>query len=79
MQGPAHAAANDWTYTDAVRRLVDAAEAQLPRHTASGRVDDGANRVIECSCGWTGNGLGWVEHLDHVVRTAVDGGSAAID
>jgi hypothetical protein len=69
-----HGAVTDWSYSDARRRLVRAGRSQLARHTARGRLDDEANRVVDCSCGWTGNGLGWVEHLDNVVRSALDGG-----
>jgi hypothetical protein len=49
-----------------------AARAQLPRHVASARLDDDGNRIVDCECGWTGNGLGWLAHLDTVVRGALD-------
>ena len=67
----------DWSYSDARRRLLEAAGDQLPRHTASGRLDDAANRLVDCSCGWAGNALGWAAHLDHVVCSALDGGGSA--
>lgn len=62
----------DWTYRDARRRLVRAARMQLPNHRASPRLDDEGNRLVDCGCGWTGNGLGWAAHLDAVVRSALD-------
>lgn len=62
----------DWTYLDARRRMVRAGRTQLPQHTATGRLDDDGNRLVDCSCGWSGNGLGWVGHLDNVVRAALD-------
>lgn len=68
----------DWSYREARRRLVQAASWHLRRHTASGRLDDLANRIVDCSCGWTGNPLGWIGHLDHVVGSSVDGERAAI-
>jgi hypothetical protein len=62
----------DWTYLAARRRLVQAGRVQLSRHVASARLDDIGNRLVDCGCGWTGNGLGWVAHLDNVVRAALD-------
>jgi hypothetical protein len=62
----------DWTYLAARRRLVLAGRAQLSRHVALARLDDIGNRLVDCGCGWTGNGLGWVAHLDNVVRAALD-------
>jgi cyclopropane fatty-acyl-phospholipid synthase-like methyltransferase len=62
----------DWTYLDARRRLVRAGQAQLPRHVASARLDEMGNRLVDCGCGWTGNGLGWIAHIDSVVRAALD-------
>jgi cyclopropane fatty-acyl-phospholipid synthase-like methyltransferase len=62
----------DWTYRDARHRLVRAARARLPQHAATARLDDDGNRLVECGCGWRGNGLGWVGHLDSVVRAALD-------
>lgn len=67
-------AVQDWTYQDARRRLVRAGRDHLPHHTATGRMDDDGNRMVDCSCGWTGNGLGWAGHIDHVVRSALDAG-----
>jgi len=65
-------ARQDWTYRDARRRMVRAGRAQLPRHSAVPRLDDRGNRMVDCSCGWTGNGLGWVGHIDNVVLAALD-------
>ena len=62
----------DWTYRDAWRRLLSAGQAELPRHTAIGRLDERGNRIVDCGCGWSGNGLGWASHIDAVVRLAVD-------
>jgi hypothetical protein len=62
----------DWNYLEARRRLLDAGRAQLPLHTANARLDEAANRVVECSCGWTGNMLGWAGHVDQVVTAALD-------
>lgn len=64
-------AIRDWTYRGAQLRLHRAGQANLPRHIASVRLDWAGNRVIECRCGWTGNGLGWVSHVDDVVRGAL--------
>ncbi len=61
----------DWTYQDARRRLIRAGKAHLPKHTASARIDDDGNRVVDCGCGWTGNGIGWSGHLDSVLRVAL--------
>lgn len=49
-----------------------AGRAELPSHVATGHLDERGNRQVDCSCGWTGNGLGWADHLDVVVRTAAD-------
>lgn len=68
----------DWTYREARQRLVDAGGRYLQRHTASSRLDDVANRIVDCSCGWTGNALGWAGHLDQVVRSSLDGGGIQI-
>lgn len=62
----------DWTYRDARRRMLHAGRAQLPGHSAVARLDDHGNRLVDCRCGWTGNGLGWAGHLDSVVRSALD-------
>jgi hypothetical protein len=62
----------DWTYRDARLRMVRAGGVELARHIASGRLDERGNRIVDCSCGWTGNGLGWAGHLDHVVKLALD-------
>jgi hypothetical protein len=61
----------DWTYRAARKRLIRAGKTQLPRHIAAARMDRNANRVVDCSCGWSGNGLGWAGHLDNVVRVAL--------
>jgi hypothetical protein len=63
----------DWSYRDARQRLIAAGQALLPRHSATGRLDERANRLVDCTCGWSGNGLGWSEHLDHVVRSGLRG------
>jgi hypothetical protein len=62
----------DWTYRDARRRMLRAGRALLPRHVAVARLDDQGNRLVDCSCGWIGNGLGWAGHLDSVVRAGLD-------
>ena len=62
----------DWSYRAARERLVRAGQAQLPGHVAGARMDDNGNRIVDCLCGWTGNGLGWARHLDSVVRVALD-------
>jgi len=61
----------DWTYRAAQRRLHRAGKTHLPQHTATARLDKAGNRLVDCSCGWTGNGLGWAGHLDHVMRAAL--------
>jgi hypothetical protein len=66
----------DWTYRAARNRMVRAGRALLPRHAAVARLDDRGNRIVDCGCGWSGNGLGWVAHLDSVMRVAVDRGFA---
>ena len=70
------AARQDWSYRDARRRMVRAGRAQLPRHVAAPRLDDQGNRLVDCSCGWSGNGIGWAWHLDSVVRSAMNPGMA---
>jgi ubiquinone/menaquinone biosynthesis C-methylase UbiE len=67
----------DWTYRAARERMVRVGRAQLPRHVAVARMDDAGNRVVDCGCGWSGNCLGWAEHLDSVVRRALHAGTAA--
>lgn len=62
----------DWTYAAARQRIVRAGRVELPRHRAVVRMDDDGNRIVDCACGWTGNGLGWAGHLDSVVRLALD-------
>jgi len=62
----------DWTYRAARDRMVRAARQQLPAHGAAAKIDDQGNRIVECGCGWVGNGLGWASHLDAVVRSALD-------
>jgi hypothetical protein len=61
----------DWSYRGAQRRLRRASKALLPRHTASVCLDAAGNRIVECSCGWAGNGLGWLTHLDQVVSSVL--------
>lgn len=63
--------ARDWSYRDAWSRLIRVGGAELPRHTATGRMDERGNRIVDCGCGWSGNALGWSDHLDAVVRAAV--------
>ena len=62
----------DWTYRAARLRMIKAGREQLPRHSAAARMDRNGNRIVDCSCGWSGNGLGWAVHLDSVVRLALD-------
>jgi len=62
----------DWTYRDARCRMVRAARSRLPAHAAIPSLDDDGNRLVDCGCGWRGNGIGWASHLDSVVRAAVD-------
>ena len=63
----------DWTYRAARRRMLRAGRTQLPRHVAVARLDARGNRIVDCACGWKGNGLGWAGHLDSVMRLALDG------
>ncbi len=67
----------DWTYRAARRRMLRVGRAQLPRHVAVARMDDAGNRIVDCHCGWSGNGLGWADHLDSVVRQALGAGLPA--
>jgi hypothetical protein len=67
----------DWTYRAAQERMLRVGRAQLPRHVAAAHMDDAGNRIVTCACGWSGNGLGWAEHLDGVVRQALGAGTAA--
>lgn len=62
----------DWTYRAARRRMVRAGGIELTHHTGCGRLDHRGNRIVDCTCGWAGNGLGWAEHLDDVVMHALD-------
>ena len=64
---------HDWTYRAAWRRLLRAARAQLRKHVAVAGLDARGNRIVSCGCGWRGNGLGWADHLDSVMRLALDG------
>ena len=66
----------DWSFAAARQRVILAGQAQLPRHVAVARMDDSGNRIVDCGCGWSGNGLGWASHLDSVVRLALDAASA---
>jgi len=61
----------DWTYREARRRMVRAGRAHLAEHVGTASLDDDGNRVVQCGCGWRGNGLGWAAHVDSVVRAAV--------
>jgi len=70
-QAFAPAKVQDWTYRAARLRLRRAGRTRLPAHTAVAELDAHANRVVRCACGWRGNGLGWLEHLDHIVRAAI--------
>jgi len=63
---------HDWSYRDARLRMVRAGREELRRHVGAARLDDEGNRLVDCSCGWVGNGLGWTSHLDTVVRAALD-------
>lgn len=67
----------DWTYRDARRRMVQAARPRLRDHAGMAGIDDDGNRLVQCGCGWHGNGLGWVAHVDSVVRAAVDADTPA--
>ena len=67
----------DWTYRAARIRMLRAGRAQLPRHVAGARMDKAGNRIVDCRCGWTGNALGWADHLDSVVRGALGASSGA--
>jgi hypothetical protein len=67
----------DWTYRAARQRMLRVARAQLRRHIAAARLDDAGNRIVDCRCGWSGNGLGWAGHIDSVVRGALGAGSTA--
>jgi glutamate-1-semialdehyde aminotransferase len=52
--------------------MVRAGRAEIARHSAVARLDDDGNRLVDCSCGWSGNALGWAGHLDAMVRSALD-------
>jgi hypothetical protein len=77
MAMAAHTHRQDWTYRAARQRMLRVGRAQLPSHTAVARMDDAGNRIVDCRCGWSGNGLGWADHLDSVVRQALGAGSGA--
>jgi hypothetical protein len=66
----------DWTYRAAQKRMLRLGRAQLRHHAATLRMDNGGNRIVDCRCGWIGNGLGWSEHLDNVVRQALSSSSS---
>lgn len=57
----------DWSYREAQRRLRRIARQCLPSHSAHVRLDRVGNRMIDCSCGWRGNGPGWLTHVDQIV------------
>jgi len=61
----------DWTYQAAADRLRQSATVELPDHRAHMTLDPVGNRVVTCGCGWHGNGLGWLAHIDHIVSAAV--------
>ncbi|MGH2598817.1 MAG: hypothetical protein ACRDJ9_05460 [Dehalococcoidia bacterium] len=61
----------DWTYRAAQLRLQQAGQTRLPSHLAGVQLDLAGNRVVECQCGWRGNGLGWLAHVDQVIGEAV--------
>jgi hypothetical protein len=61
----------DWTYHGARLRLLRAGGIQLPHHTATPRLDDLGNRIVDCRCGWTGNGVGWITHIDGVLAASL--------
>lgn len=63
---------HDWSYREARRRMIRAGRARLPQHVGLARMDNRGNRLVDCSCGWHGNVLGWAGHLDSVVRSALD-------
>ena len=65
-------ATGDWTYRDARRRLVVAGRRHLRRHVAAIRLDEGANPIADCGCGWTGNAFGWAGHLYEVIGSSLD-------
>jgi hypothetical protein len=64
--------AQDWTYRDARRRMVRLGRARLLEHTGLAGLDDDGNRLVQCACGWRGNGIGWARHLESVVRSAIN-------
>ena len=66
------AAIQDWSYREARERIVRAGREQLPRHVGVAQMDDDGNRIVECGCGWRGNGLGWASHIDAIVHSALD-------
>jgi hypothetical protein len=61
----------DWSYRAARRRLHRSSQQQLPSHAAAAEFDLSANLIVQCACGWRGNGLGWVTHLHDVVGSAI--------
>jgi hypothetical protein len=61
----------DWSYREATRRLHRAGQRHLPRHAAGVRIDSSGNRIVDCQCGWSGNGLGWLSHVDHIISDAL--------
>ena len=73
MRTVSEIATGDWSYADARRRLVVAGRRHLQRHAAVIRLDDGANPIVDCACGWTGNPRGGADHLDDVIQSSIDG------
>lgn len=61
----------DWTYRGAQLRLRRVGQRHLARHIARVQLDAVGNRMVQCGCGWRGNGLGWLAHVDHVIGGAV--------
>ncbi len=64
----------DWTYRDARDRMVRAGRLRLPEHVGVAIIADDGTRLVECGCRWRGNGIGWVAHIDSVVRAALNAG-----
>jgi hypothetical protein len=69
-------AVHDWSYREARRRMIRVGRSRLPQHVGLPRMDNHGNRLVDCTCGWHGNGLGWASHLDSVVRSALDAETA---
>jgi hypothetical protein len=61
----------DWSYRAARRRLQRASQKQLPSHAAAAEFDLSANIIVQCACGWRGNGPGWLSHVQDVVGASI--------